>query len=232
MIRSKTLIAFSIGLLLSCSLKVLGQVGRNPSDNGLTTKVSVVGNPIQVIKLESGRSDRPSIDMRVKNISDKAIRGISLIHQLPEGNRRVLYSALESFFEPGATPGGTYFYPQTFRVANVGTLSVDFVIFVDGTTWGADAMQGSLALNERREGSRASTKWVRDFLDKNDRRSLLELFEREPMESCARLEKEGSYRDWNEFRYGCTNAIYQLRWEKNNIKSLEARLQRMEKVIQ
>lgn len=178
-LRTSTLIS---GLVLIVSLTVLtallGFIDR-ASTQTETPHISVEqqqGAPILISStyVDSSNPLKPKFGYVMTNVSDKTIRAYAIRHEINYGIEQAKQSSavlshlisesllLQPNQSSSINEGGDFRYPQS---VNEIKLSVDFVEFTDGITWGNDSFKSSERLAGQRAGGKAAIKKFREKLN-------------------------------------------------------------------
>jgi hypothetical protein len=155
-----------------------------------------------------------ALNIKVENVSEQAIRAYATRNAI-EGNTAEGGCFLMNIVKPGKVlqPGQAELR-TTWRGYPVGSappihLSVDFVEFTDGPTWGADTCQSAERLDGQRTGARAATEALQKELDENGPAAVAKSLDTLPKEIIIPTDR--SYIWQEEFRRGVENIIYRLR---------------------
>lgn len=148
---------------------------------------SQVGSPLSIGQIRPFASDpkQPTFGYEVSNLSDKPISAYAIRHDVALGKTQTSGVMLISFWSISSL-----LYPQAKNVEDFGgttygvavnkiTLSVDYVEFADGSTWGPDTFKASQRLAGKRAGGRLSLKNLRDKFKARGVASVLEGIEQE-----------------------------------------------------
>lgn len=208
-----------------------------PTAGAQSPEVSVAEQPgvPLVISLEGFDASNPSaprVKYRVQNISNKAIRAYTILEEKAAGSERstgvkiVNLGKEDNFIQPMQLRPEFYDASgQSESVVNL-TLSVDYIEFVDGATWGKDTRRSADYLAGQREGKKATTRKLRELRDKEgvNLEDLLKKKDAEVVSPTAGHSSEWEYG----FRVGHNFALHRLRTAhaEGGLQALNLELQR------
>jgi hypothetical protein len=170
---------------------------------------------------------------RVQNISNKAIQAYAILEEIGGGRGGTTGATVVNlgkgtkFLQPTQTRLETCDLPSQNGPATSLTLSVDYVEFDDGTTWGKDTRRSADYLAGQREGKRATLKKFREVREKSGDPAIEELLNRKDAEVV--VPPAGHSAEWEYgFRVGHNTALRQLRGvhSKGGVPELISELQR------
>jgi hypothetical protein len=142
--------------------------------------ISIIPQPDAPIRISLGKvvSDNPSapaFEYSIVNVSDKPIRAHAL--RIDDGMRGSLLSILTFPLQSGQTQPGTY-GDKTFSPPPKGIeMSVDFVEFVDGTTWGPDTTNAAERVAGHYAGRRAERDRLLKLLEEGGTQAVISAIE-------------------------------------------------------
>ncbi|HEY0323337.1 MAG TPA: hypothetical protein VGC66_20435 [Pyrinomonadaceae bacterium] len=193
-----------------------------------------VGSPItlEIISVTSSNPKEPVFSYDVINTGSKTIKAYAIRNDVTVGsdvNSGVTYSYMH---EPSA-----FLYPGTRRLESFGSvtyggdvskvvLSVDYVEFEDGATWGDDIFKISEKFAGQREGYRAAIKKLRENFKSKGRGALLSALENDFTDLYPQADKPQQWKDG--FNNGLKIARSRLKYIHKNggVSALEYELEK------
>ena len=157
----------------------------------------------------------PQVIYNVQNNSDKPVRAYSILEETVAGAFRgtgvkiVNLDKGRKFLQPAQTRRETCDISSQAEPVTALALSVDFVEFSDGTTWGVDTRRSGEYVAGQREGKKAVVRKLRETRDAEGVGAVVELLKKkegELVELPAGRSQEWEYG----FRVGRNAALYQL----------------------
>lgn len=191
-------IAASVVLMVVCSVFLGAQTEQGMArregnrSSGQTTRasISVMSDAplaLQIAQPESRGVDSqdPEVELVISNSTDKPVSAYAIKYeivlngQLRSGGVELNnISAAQSLLQPNQTRtdfiGGVHYESPIDRIV----VSIDFVEFTDGTTWGVDTYSSGEVLAGLRAGAQTATKYLRRLLTEQGSASFAERLER------------------------------------------------------
>jgi hypothetical protein len=174
--------------------------------------------PLRILNtfIESDSTSEPAV-IRLKfmaqNQSTKRIRAYAIVAEGGGGSRVdfVNLTSQEAVFQPTQVKTLEFAYNETKLPKSI-TLSVDFVEFDDGSTWGVDANNSRDRLVGQRQGSIAERQRLRELLKSKGPSAVLDAIREEvPDESTADAATKHSEEWLQGYRNGVGSVRYRLR---------------------
>lgn len=137
---------------------------------------------ISVLSTENADAMFQIVNYSIQNVSRKPVLAYTL-----EGNGKgvgkIITSWYNKLFQP-QTVKFEQFYEEraNIRPESKLSLSIDYVLFADGSSWGEDKHQTSERIIQYIAGRKAAVEYVRKLIEKNNREVLSELFEQDIVE--------------------------------------------------
>ena len=185
---------FALSILTSSGPQASRQVEITPrsTDPALVIIVPQPNSPLLISLSTSSTVDayEPKIQFQVSNVSRRLIRTYSIRHQDISAYSKsggVILSMpnsipYENLFQPGQSRlgeiSGSIYSDPILKVK----LSIDFVEFADGTTWGKDVHKSAEKLEGCRAGERAVSDALLPFLNTGGIQAVGEAFELDRLE--------------------------------------------------
>lgn len=212
------------GVLLSCLL--LLSVGRFAPSAGARAAqaeppaLSVEAQPDSPLRLsfqryELTRPDEPEVVIDVVNVGSKAVRAYTISETTAAGDDTSRSAAMNDYYlsasmlRPGQlTTESLGFSARPDKQTRI-TVSVDYVEFADGTTWGADLYKAHDRLGGRRAGTRKAVEHLIKILEAGGPQAVMDAIAGGAPDFAPPL---GHPSGWEEgFREGLTATASQLR---------------------
>ena len=155
------------------------------------------------------------IRYRVQNVNTKAIRAYTILEKVEWGKGGTTGASIVNL-----AAETKFLRPTQSRVETCGlsgqdgpvtrlTLSVDYVEFDDGTTWGTDTRRSADYLAGQREGRAATFKKVKEVRERNGESAVEELLKKKDAEVAAPPTARSAEWEYG-FRVGHNSALHQL----------------------
>lgn len=174
-------------------------------------------------------------EFELLNLTDKPIRAVSVITDTAKEKQSTSFFARLEFIEPGKVrPMRLPVAPGiSIKAGDTVSLSIDFVEFADGLTWGIDTRGNARFFVGIRDGSRAAIKHLREMLQRPDRSEFLELMKQDLEGLKIDMPKTDEPPAWADgYRGGWLNTIAVLqRMKQQPNESLLKSLDEMTKII-
>jgi hypothetical protein len=191
-------IAASVVLVIGCSGLLWAQSeqgnarrGSNDSSSQITrAPISILSNAPLVLQLAQPESkdvdpQDPEVSLVISNMTDKPVSAYAIKYEIvlngqlrPGGVELSYISAVRSLFQPKQTQtsdiNGVHYSSPIEQII----VSIDFVEFTDGTTWGVDTYSSSEVLAGMRAGALAATKYLHRLLTAQGAASFAATLER------------------------------------------------------
>lgn len=181
-------------------------------------------SPLQISIIEVDNSDITSqnIVYSIKNVGNKPIRAYTLI-----GSEIVSTSYLIKLFQVDGLDKGEM---SNIKEGQEVFLSVDYVEFADGTSWGNDSQGKSKEMASERAGRKEAIKQLKDIIKSGNRSALTNLFSQEVTNLTVPVLELNQTVDWQRgFQRGYRSVISILKRNKEEgIASFSKKLDEME----
>lgn len=135
-----------------------------------TVSISTQDNaPIRIISTSVLSAEPPNFRLQVmiQNQSSKGIRAYTIVSETAsdkkQGGHTDFLNLRTNIWQPTVIKAAEVSDSQTDPIVSV-KLTIDFVEFADGTTWGADTQHSSDILRGQREGARVERQRLRQLL--------------------------------------------------------------------
>ncbi len=200
------------------------------TEQAVTVEVlSQTDSPVLItfLNVENSALSYQSVNYTIQNLSDKPIRGLVILHD----------GATASIFLNKLFQSGQVIYSETaiernnIKRKNTVTLSVDYVEFMDGSSWGSDTRKLSEIIAGTWEGQKQAIGKLREIIKNNDSEALTKLLEQEITELIVPTPDKGKSDTWQRgFRTGYRGIISTFqRQQDKQIKTISEKLDEMEK---
>jgi hypothetical protein len=191
-------------------------------------------SPLQISSTKILSSDpfSPNIEFTVTNKGGKGIRAYTVTRELETdgGSRKAaIFTQLTNqreILQPGQSRSGGIKESYSPVFVNGVVLSIDFVEFDDGGTWGKDTYNSAERLAGQRAGGRNALEHLRKVREEKGATALLEAIESEGGEIAT---SEGHSAEWQDgFKSGVALAHFRLKKasQENGVKGVEEELQK------
>jgi hypothetical protein len=185
--RSVILILLSISLLTLIRSSAFGQSANFGKQTPIV--VDAMNQPdspliITLVGVNNTAERVQAINFTLQNTNLKKIKNYSiLLSYRPNSLRSGLYT-----FQSAIAPGQVIERSVSEARVNIdeektALLSVDYVVFEDGSSWGEDSKKESKFLSSFEEGQKKALSEVKDLINKSDKAALSKLLLREDFET-------------------------------------------------
>lgn len=227
-----------LNLMLGAFLihKSFGQTNKHAEQKPLTIEVVAQNDsPLQItlINVDNSAPSFQVINLAVQNTGNKPVRAYSVYAEGKLTGRTVTSNFAAKLLQQGESYNNRLpVERENIKADEKLSLSVDYVEFEDGSSWGDDTQQRSMKITAEREGRKAAIKQIKDLVKNQDFNTLTNLFSQEITELSFPLQSSNQTTDWqNSFQGGYRSAIAILReYQKRGIDSLSTQLDEMEKI--
>jgi len=222
-------------VLLSSGGKIAGNISSQKASVPSVSVQPQSNAPLRINVLSYDSSDprTPEIIYEVTNVSAKPIRAYTVSQETLRGTEKSEGSVLSDLdlsaavLQPGqySTESITY-QPLSEKPSQV-TLSVDFVEFADGTTWGPNLYKSADMLAGQRAGAREARKRILQVYKSGGLQAALKLIE---TDSDSVTPPSGRTPEWEEgFRYGYSFLSKRLKriFDSGDTNKIEAEVRRL-----
>ncbi|HEX8737986.1 MAG TPA: hypothetical protein VF721_21820 [Pyrinomonadaceae bacterium] len=192
--------------------------------------------PIQitVINVDNSALSAQNIVYSLQNISNKPIRAYTLLGNGKNDGKVVTNSFAIKLFQPSEYEYDDFFVER--EIAKEGTifLSIDYVEFEDGSSWGKDREKKSKEIAGEREGRKAAIRHLKDLIknqNANGENGIKTFLKQDVKEISVDVPDTNQPDEWKRgFRGGYKGVISILqRIKEQEIESLAKKLDEMEK---
>lgn len=173
---------------------------------------------ISIRNVDNSNADFQIVNFTVQNISSYPIRGYVIVGE-PQGGKILTNFLPFTPFRPGVVYEQEIVLERTnIKQDEILDLFVDYVVFSDGKTWGADHKRRSEHFRGAFAGVEAAVAAVKDMINKNQSKQLDELRSVRLLDVEVRMPKvkENSGEKWeNGFREGYKSVISFVKGESD-----------------
>ena len=179
------LLAFIFVMLMNLSLSIIllrvsfGQTKVADFSNQPDVKVKLLEQkdcPLQItfINVDNSSLSNQTINYSLQNLSNKSIRAYTLIGNAKNDGKIITVSFTTELFEPNKYEFNNLFLErETIKKNSSATLSVDYIEFEDGSSWGADSQGQSKEIAGEREGRKAAIKELKESIKRQNSTDVL-----------------------------------------------------------
>lgn len=181
-------VAFVFVMILNVSLAafLIRNVLAQTSDDKLKNQPPIVAEVLEqenspllisITNIDNSNESYQTVSYAAQNLSSKKIRAYVLVHadETEAGGASIQF--FESF-DAGKTIQSSFFEEQVnIKTNSKILLSVDYVEFSDGSSWGKDVQQQSEYIAGHYEGRKIAVKQVKDLL--KNKNAVLELMQQQ-----------------------------------------------------
>jgi hypothetical protein len=233
---SSRILNFSAGLALLASLLIFALTSRELSAAGKAQAASIevlaqAGVPLAITSIVSSTSDpkQPTFTYEVVNSSDKPVSAYAIRYDVTVGASQTsgaafttLWSA-NSLLQPQARSAEDFQNTTYGAAVSKVILSVDFVEFADGNTWGADTFKMSEKLAGARAGGSAALEQLRGEAKARGLKSVADLIDKE-IKLTPQTDKTETWKEGFEEGVRSVRARLQHAKRKGGLSTLESEL--------
>lgn len=173
----------------------------------------------------------PKIEFTVTNTSAKGIRAFTVSREVVTnaGSRRAAtltnLTTQRKVLQPGQSKSDTVDEPYSPAPISSIILSIDFVEFVDGETWGKDAYKSGERLAGQRAGGRAAYEHFRQLLSQKGSSALLKAITSEGDELVPPQQNSPEWQDGFKTGVGLVRLRFNRAKQEGGLKGVELELQ-------
>lgn len=180
---------------------------------------------VQITQVDNSSTYVQVINFAVDNNSEKPVVAITVV-----GNRILTSHFTENPLNPGDTYAGKMIISRNAIKPNEEVvLSIDFVKFADGSTWGLDIQKESERINGFVSGASAATEHIRGLVTGNDRQRLDRFLDQDVKELEVSAQDNSKGSKWKKgYRLGYKSVILILKRVERKAEVLQRKLNRVE----
>ena len=181
---------------------------------------------LSVVNVDNSEGLFQKINFTMQNISDKSIKAYALT-----GRGTITSIHTKKLFEPDKMTNEVYYVErENIKPNMVITLSIDYVEFEDGTSWGADVFKQSEIIKGYKNGKAGAIEKIRELINKRDSKTLRNLFRQESIETAVPAPDSKQTDNWQRgFKLGYKSVIRNMQEDKEqNLDSLSKQLNKIE----
>ena len=245
--KNKTfLVLFVLVMLINTTLtvfllsSVFGQTQRADFSSQKPVKVEVVEQkdcPLQIMVINVSNSGLSfqGIAYSLQNISSKPIRAYVLLGDGKRNGKVLTNSFATELFQPSSYHSDDLVEREILAQEEKISLSIDYVEFVDGSSWGTDSQGNSREIAGEREGRKTIIRQLKDSIKKQDAKGLnssMGLLKQDIREIDVDMPATNQSAEWKKgFRGGYKAVISVLQHLKDQgPESINKKLDEMEKI--
>lgn len=179
---------FGIGLLTIQTQIIFAQEFVNDYKDQKPISADVITQkdcPILISVFNTENSDRTfqTVNYSIQNVSQKPILSYTLVGNGKGVGKIITSSYISKLFQPQAVNFEQFYEERAnIRPESKLSLSIDYVLFADGSSWGEDERKTSEQIIQYIAGRKAAVEYFRKLIEKNDREVLSKLFEQDIVE--------------------------------------------------
>jgi len=190
---------------------------------------------INVVEVDNSNESYQGINYIVQNTGNKSVKAFVFLGKGTNTGGSITSSFTLTVFKSGESKSGQMFIErQNIRPGEKLFLSIDYIEFEDGTSWGEDTQLRANRLIADREGRKAAVKYLKDLIKNQGFAAFKNILEQDAAEITVPLPDSNQSEEWQkDFRRGYKNIIVILQKHRNEeIESLSGKLEAMEKLAQ
>lgn len=204
-------------------------------------KVTVANQPdspllITIVSIDDSNPSRAVARYLLRNVSNKAIKGFTIVErekreQGENLNPNTIDYAFSSLPPQGYVEG---LQLQRFQPGGEVNLSIDFVQFTDGVSWGEDAEKGSETIAGRDAGRARAIAVVRELSDHRRTNEMIDLLKKDTTTvETPTVDSKQTPKWQGGFTQGYRSVLSLLRstLEKQGVNSVLPKLEEFERVL-
>lgn len=241
----KYLIVFIFVMLLNLGLGIflihtaLAQKSDNDYQNQPPLSVEVVSQVdspllITILNVDNSNSSYQTVNYTVQNVSKMPIRAYTFLGYKKQGGKFITNSFTTKLFQPKEVKVEEFVEERAnIKSDEKLSLSIDYVDFSDGSSWGEDKYQTSEQIAQERAGRKAAIKHLKSVIDSQGQTALLNLLEQDILDLQVPIpDSKMSEQSQRGFRAGYKSVVSAVQENKNQEnKILLKKLDEMEQVI-
>lgn len=189
-------------------------------------------SPLQLVAVNVRSADpfSPGIDFAVVNRGAVSVRAFTVSREISPGGLRAAtvthMTSQKDVLQPGQSKVVTVNEGAGRQAVESIALSVDYVEFTDGSTWGDDTFKSAPRLAGQRAGGRAALDHFRRLIERKESAALMKSVEEDHLGAPS---LDASTPEWNEgFDTGVGAVRQRLRkaWERGGADEVKAELRK------
>lgn len=247
-LKSKNfLLLFIFVMLLNTVLVVVlirasfGQAQKNDFSSQQPIEAEVVRQKncplrIMIINVDNSNPSFQTINYSLQNISGKPVKAYALLGD-GKNNGKVITNFLSlELLQPNKYEFDNFpIEREPIKEKDTVFLSIDYVEFEDGSSWGSDSQRKSKEITGQREGVKAAIKQLKDSIKNQNvssEKDITKFLERDIQEISVDVPNTNQSDEWKKgFRRGYKTVIFVLQDKgKQGTESLAKKLDEMEKI--
>lgn len=189
---------------------------------------------IIVVSVDSSPVSYQDIVFSLQNVTDKPVRAYTLIGNGKKGSGKIItnYSVANRFLAGESVIKNLDIERSEITDGEVILLSVDYVEFEDGSSWGSDSTGNSKLIAGQREGTKAAISQLKNLSRNQNTNNLTEFLSRDMQEIVVEIPNTDQSEIWKRgFRLGYKSVISILQEvEERGIERVIEKLDDMEKI--
>ncbi|HEY0427454.1 MAG TPA: hypothetical protein VGC76_06575 [Pyrinomonadaceae bacterium] len=240
----KYLLLFALVMVLNIALTVVllrvsfGQTKRDDFSSQQPVKVEVMeqkNNPLRitVVTVDNSALSHQEVIFSLQNLDRKAVRAYTLLGSSKSSGKIITgFFAAKLFKAEEPVINSLPIERQNIKEDEPVILSIDYVEFEDGSSWGTDSRGKSMEINGEIEGVKTAIRQLKDLIKNQSADSLAALLKQETQEITVDVPDINQSEEWKKgFRMGYRTVISILqRVDKQTTENLARRLDELEKV--
>lgn len=191
---------------------------------------------IMIVNVDNSGLSYQNINYSLQNLSDKPIRAYTLLGD-GKGNGKIITNFLSvELFQPNKNEFDSFpVERETIKENETVFLSIDYVEFADGSSWGSDSQGKSKEIAGQREGAKAAIQQLKNSIKNqkpNSENPVASLLTKDIQEISVDVPNTDQSDEWKKgFRRGYKTVIFVLQREREQgTANLTKKLDEMEKI--
>lgn len=185
---------------------------------------------IMVINVDNSNQDSQTVNYRLQNLSNKPIRAYTLLSD--ERNGQIITNSFTTeLLQVGKHQFSSFLVKQEKEDETI-SLSIDYIEFADGSSWGIDKEETSKEIAGEREGRIAAIKQLKDSIKNQNMTSSYNgknLLEQDVRELSIDIPKTNQSDKWKAGFRGGYKAVISL-VQMSNIKETQTLMQKLDEM--
>ena len=239
--KRKHLLAFTLVTALNVALGIFlintsfGQTSENKYKNQPSLKVEVTTQTdspllISMISVDNTAESYQIINYTVQNVSSKKVKAYVLVYTDETGASKVSTSLFQSFVSEQIIQSSNVEERVNVKLNGKIFLSLDYVKFDDGGSWGKDSEKQSEYISGHDEGQKSAVKQIKDWLINQNKNAVSNLLEQQIDEINPPVVDKKETEKWQRgVKSGYRSVLFRLKTEYED-KGLEAVSQKLEQI--
>jgi hypothetical protein len=188
---------------------------------------------ITVVNVDNFALTHQTVNFNIQNIANKNVRAITVLGNSGNSGKILTTSFATKLFQINEMISSDIpIEREMIKENNLLTLSIDYVEFEDGSSWGVDTQRKSENFAGERSGRLAAIKQIREFIKTQNLEDLTNFLEQEITQIKVPMPDLNQSKEWQKGFQGGYKAVISIfkRLKEQKEKDFSARLDELEKL--